>query len=105
MALRKGDTYQLPMRITVDGAALTTTGVELVEFMFDDVRKIYGGTSTDGVTFDTDHFVIPFTQEETFSFQNKTIKYQARVKFNTGVVKGTAIKSSNLFDTLSKEVI
>lgn len=105
MALRKGDGYSLSVRIRIDGANLGTSGVDIVEFMFDDIRKVYGGTSTDGVTFDTDHFVVPFTQEETFSLNKKTVQYQARVKFDTGEVKGTAIKVNNVYGSLSKEVL
>lgn len=105
MALRKGDGYSLSILIRIDGAILGTSGVSLIEFMFDDIRKVYGGSSTDGITFDTDHFIIPFTQEETFSLDTKTIQYQARVKFTTGEVKGTTIKTINIYESLSKEVL
>jgi len=105
MALKKGDTYNLPVTITISGSALGIDGVDTIEFMFDTIRKVYSDSSLDGVTFDTDHFVVPLTQEETFSLQGRIVNYQARVKFDTGQVKGSAIKTANLFDSLSKEVL
>ncbi len=105
MAIRNGDSYSLSLKIRVEGAVLGVSGVSTVEFMFDDIRKVYGGTSTDGITYVTDHFVIPFTQEETFSLDKKTIQYQARIKFDTGEIKGTTIRTTNVYESLSKEVL
>ena len=45
------------------------------------------------------------TFEETFSLKDKTVNYQARVKFTSGDVKGTAIKKCNLYDSISQEVL
>jgi len=105
MGLRRGNTYNLEIRILIDGLALTAGDVNVVEFMFDDLRKVYSETSLDGVTFDTDHFIIPFTQEETFSLNKKSIQYQARIKFTNGDVKGTPVKTANIYESLSQEVI
>lgn len=105
MALRKGDSYSLPIKILISGVLIDVGLVEVVEFMFGDIRKVYGGNSTDGVTYETDHFVVPLTQEETFSLKDKTVDYQARVKFTSGDVKGTPIKKCNLYDSISQEVL
>ena len=105
MAFKKGDTYNLSITIIISGTVLGIDGVDSVEFMFDSIRKVYSDASLDGVTFDTDHFIVPLTQEETFSLQGRIVNYQVRVKFDTGQVKGSAIKTTNLFDSLSKEVL
>ena len=105
MALRQGDSYQLPIKILIDNVILDMGLVEIVEFMFGDIRKVYGGISTDGVIYSVDHFIVPLTQEETFSLKDKTVNYQARVKFTSGDVKGTAIKKCNLYDSISQEVL
>ena len=105
MALKKGDTYNLPITLSISGSILGIDGVDTVEFMFDTIRKVYSDTSEDGVTFDTDHFIVPLTQEETFSLQDKQARYQARVKFDTGEVKGSPIKKCNVYDSISREVL
>ena len=105
MSLKRGDTYNLQIKIKIDDAYLGEDGVDTIEFMFDDIRKVYSDTSLDGVTFDTDHFIVPFTQEETFSLQDKQARYQARVKFDTGEVKGSPIKKCNVYDSISREVL
>ena len=105
MALRKGDSYSLPIKILIDGVLLDMGLVDIVEFMFGDIRKVYGETSTDDVTYVTDHFVVPLTQEETFSLKGKLVEYQARVKFTSGEVKGTPIKKCNLYESISQEVL
>ena len=105
MALRQGDSYNLPIKILIDSVILDMGLVDIVEFMFGDIRKVYGGTSTDGVIYSVDHFIVPLTQEETFSLKDKTVNYQARVKFTSGDVKGTSIKKCNLYDSISQEVL
>ena len=114
MILQEGNTYLLEIPLTVDGDPIEIEEVQLVEFMFDDVRKIYGSYEEDGttktgdVTYDTDEkkFYVPLSQEETFHLTSeKIIEYQARVKFNDGSVSGTFVKEGYIQKSLSKEVL
>lgn len=105
MALRQGDSYQLPIKIMINGVLLDMGLVTKVEFMFDNIRKVYGEDSTDGVIYSEDHFIVPLSQEETFSLKDKTVDYQARVKFTSGEVKGTPIKRCNIYESISQEVL
>ena len=107
MALRKGDTYLLEIKIFLEnGNVIGDNGISIIEFTFGDLVKIYNkDLPASEVPFDTDHFVVPFTQQETFGLKGKTIPYQARVKFASGEVKGTCIKSCNVYDSLSQEVL
>lgn len=114
MILQEGNTYLLEIPLTVDGDPIEIEEVQLVEFMFDNVRKIYGSyeengeTKTGDVTYDGDEhkFNVPLTQEETFSLMGEAIiEYQARVKFNDGSVNGTVIQEGFVQRSLSKEVL
>lgn len=114
MIFQEGNTYILEVPLTVNGEDIDIEDVSLVEFMFEDVRKIYGEyvvgseTITGDVTYDSDEkcFKIPLTQEETFSLsENNIIKYQARVKFTDNSVSGSCVYNGYVAESISKEVL
>lgn len=100
-----GDEYLVPFRIKINNKFLTPSGIDKIEFIFGSFSKIYSETSTDGVLFLGDTFLIPLTQEETTIFDVRGLSYQARIKFNTGEVKGSCIKKHFIKKSLSREVI
>jgi hypothetical protein len=82
--------------------AVTDKDVKKVEFMFGDIKKVY----PDDVTFNGDNFIVPLTQEETFSFLPQLIyKYQARILFNDSSVKRTDQTEFTVVESQSKEVL
>ena len=85
-----------------DGQLIEGRFCEKVEFMFNGLRKMY----PDEVTYDSEKgvFVVPFTQEETFSM-HEPLKYQARPYFIGGGVKGTKVYQTSVEESLSKEVL
>ena len=114
MIFQEGNTYVLEIPLTFGEDELDINEVSLVEFMFNDIRKIYGTyyegqTEINGdVTYDNNDkcFKVPLNQEETFSLNiDNIIKYQARVKFNDASVLGTEIYTGFLQESLSKEVL
>ena len=60
MILTQGSTYKLNVPLTKDGTNIDIELVDIVEFMFQDVRKLYGADGD--VTYDNDNkiFIIPF---------------------------------------------
>lgn len=101
MILRQGNTYRLPFRLRRNGVVIKDTDVEWVEFCFEDiVTKNY----PENISFDTDHFVIELSQEETFALE-ATVRYQIRVKYTDGTVKSTPTKYATVYESLSKEVL
>ena len=106
MILTQGSTYKLNVPLTKDGTNIDIELVDIVEFMFQDVRKLYG--SDGDVMYDKENnaFVIPLSQEETFKLNEASqIEYQARIKYKTGEVKATPIQYGYISESLSKEVL
>ena len=106
MILTQGSTYKLIFPLTKDGTNIDIELVDIVEFMFQDVRKLYG--SDGDVTYDKENnaFVIPLSQKETFELSQDTrISYQARIKNKTGEVKATPIQYGYISESLSKKVL
>ena len=106
MILTQGSTYKLNVPLTKDGTNIDIELVDIVEFMFQDIRKLYG--SDGDVTYDNNNkvFVIPLSQKETFELSQDTrISYQARIKYKTGEVKATPIQYGYISESLSKEVL
>lgn len=106
MILTQGSTYKLNVPLTKDGTNIDIELVDIVEFMFQDVRKLYG---YDGdVTYDNDNkvFIIPLSQKETFQLNEEgRISYQARIKYKDGEVKATPIQYGYISESLSKKVL
>lgn len=114
MIFQEGNTYILQVPLTINGDELDIQDVSLVEFMFENIRKIYGTYTenniqkTGDVTYDTDEkcFLVPLSQQETFSLTEKQIiNYQARVKFNDNSVNGTCVYRGYVAESISKEVL
>lgn len=106
MMFQEGNTYSLEIPLTLGGEELNINDVSLVEFMFEDIRKVYGEDAD--VTYDNNKkcFIVPLTQEETFELsENNIIKYQARVKFTDDTVMGTTIYNGFVQESVSKEVL
>lgn len=87
--------------ITVDGAPLDMTIVELVEFMFGDLRKVF---PSDDVIYKSGKFYVHLTQEETQSFSG-SLETQVRVKFTNGNVPLAKKKTVWVEEALSKEIL
>lgn len=106
MILTQGSTYKLNVPLTKDGTNIDIELVDIVEFMFQDIRKLYG--SDGDVTYDNKNkvFIIPLSQKETFQLNEASqIEYQARIKYKDGEVKATPIQYGYISESLSKEVL
>lgn len=101
VGFRPGDTYELPVYLKLGDNVIGIDSVDVVEFKLGPIRKLYPSD----VTWDTDHFIIPLSQTDTFRLGYKAIPCQARVLFASGQVKGTRIKWEPMLDAISKEVL
>lgn len=98
-----GDSCKLPIKILTANGVGNASAFTDVEVHIGHVRKtLYGGD----ITFDTENgtFLVPLTQEETFSLRGKQ-KINVRCKFPGGDVIGVDAGSIIFEPTLSKEVI
>lgn len=80
--IKQGDAYPIPAKLFLNKEQITSDYIDLiakVEFMLDErIRKVY----PDDVPFADDAFLIPLTQEESFSFfPGETVYMDARIKF------------------------
>lgn len=85
--VKQGDAYALPVEIAVDGAAVSTEDIACVEFM---LGRLLRRTWPGEVGYEEGRFLLPLTQEETFSLREGVeLPLDVRVKFVTGDVIGT----------------
>jgi flagellar basal body L-ring protein FlgH len=75
--------------------------VDLVEFSFNDLIKLYPSES---VQYDNETFYVHLTQEETQRFEG-AVAVQLRVKFSNGNIPLSCKKTMRVNESLSKEVI
>ena len=102
MIIRQGNTYQLPVKLSMRGKVIKDTDVKTVEFVFGSIRKCY----PEEVSFENDLFLVFLSQEETFSLSAKaSCIYQVRVLFADGSVKGSDPIEVNVGVSASKEVL
>lgn len=102
MIIMQGNTYRLPVRLKMNGEHLTDENVQLVEFSFGkNIVKSY----PEEVKFEEDAFVLPLTQEETFSLSSGSVSYQIRVLFPDGSVKASPVISGMVAGSISKAVL
>ena len=103
-AFKQGDAYYIPISIKKDGDPLAIEDVVDIEFVLGHITKHYPRD----VLFDgeTGSFLLPITQQESFSFCGRTIGFDVRVKWTSGVVLGLIpTQRINIANALSREVL
>lgn len=104
MLLQQGNTYQLPVNIKIDNERLTGEDVSHVEITFDSNGSLITKNYPEEVTFQNGAFIVPLSQEDTFALQG-ICRYQVRVLFPDGEVRGSGIKTGAVADSISKVVL
>ena len=102
--IKQGDAYYIPITITKDGNSLAIEDVEDIEFVIGNLVKHYPTE----VVFDseTNDFLFPITQEESFLFNRLTVGFDVRVKWTSGVVLGLIpTQKIDIAKALSREVL
>lgn len=98
----QGDQYPVLIYITNQGTYLDLSEINTVEITLHNITKRYPGE----VTYDSDTgaFLMPITQEESFSLPIKKRLYaQSRVLYNDGTVYATEPIDFFIGESLSKE--
>lgn len=104
MEFGQGNTYCLPVRLTVNGAAPDIGDIEQVEFCFSGLRRVYGLDDTVRYDPDSGLFIIDLSQEDTFALA-VSVNYQARVLFKDGTVRKTPVYTADVSYSISKAVL
>jgi hypothetical protein len=103
--LHQGNTYELPIKLTIDGTALTSEDVTTVEVSFETREGVLIKKYPDEATYNEGAFIIPLTQEETFAMSGN-LAYKARVLLADGkTVKCTGLHYGNVLRSISKVVL
>lgn len=93
MAILQGNSYKLPVVIrSPKGEVITADMVQRASFTFADITKLYGDGGEVMFDYDTQEWIVPLSEEETFSLRG-VIKWQARFLFIDGSVDGMSPKS------------
>lgn len=100
MILYQGNTYNIPCSLTIKGVAITDDNVKKVEFAIGNVIKTYPDT----MSYENGKFIIPLTQEDTFSLEGQ-VNCQIRVMFNDGSVKCGELSNVIVNNSVSKVVL
>lgn len=102
MLIYKGNTYKLPIKLKIREQLIYADDVKAVEFSFGNIIKKY----PDNVTFEGETFIVPLTQDDTFSLdETSNTNYQARVFFNDESVKCTDQLKIDIRPSISKVVL
>lgn len=101
MRIMQGDQYAIPFELEdTQGEAILLELIDTVEIVIGAITKTY----PDEISFSDGKFLFPISQEESFSMRNIT-SVQVRIKFSNGDVVGTSLKSINVLESVSKEVL
>jgi len=92
MNIMQGDQYNLVFDLTIDDSEIDISIIDKIQFKVGDLLKSYSQEGGE-VTFDATQklFYFPLSQEETFKFDNNSVYCEIRIKFKSGIIKGTKI--------------
>lgn len=102
--IKQGDAYNLRIKINSGDGPLDMAEVETVEIVVGSLTK----TWPDVVDYDaeTGAFLFPLAQEESLQFRaGIAVRFDVRVKFQTGDVVGIKPQRIDVIEALSKEVL
>ena len=101
--MMQGDSYRLPIQVTMNGEVVTLNMVEDVEVMLGGIRKTLGDGS---VSYDDaqEAYLVSLSQEDTFRLRGGA-NVQVRVKFLSGDVLGVDLGYVDVISSASKVVL
>ena len=102
MAILQGSSYKLPVVIkSPKGEVITADMVKRASFTFADVTKLYGDGGEVYFDYETNEWIVPLSEEETFALRGM-IKWQARFLFVDGSVDGMSPKSEDVSGSIDQ---
>lgn len=101
MVIYQGNTYKLPIKLSINGKIIAAEDVKKVEFAIGEVVKTY----PDQATHNGENFICPLTQEDTFSLKKGKTDFQVRVQFSDESVKCTGTRAVTVCEAISKAVL
>ena len=106
LVIKQGDTYRLPVYITIDEEHLTDENARKVEFAFETRDQTILKYYPNEVVFEDGCFVVPLTQEDTFALRKGVFRYKIRTLLMNGEeVRSTDIMSGSVEESISREVL
>lgn len=101
--MMQGDAYSLGIEIRNNaGSIVTPEDVLEVEITIGGIRKTYSGGD---VTYYSEKWLFPMSQEESFSIRPMAMNAQVRVVWRNGAVEGRRLHGVIMEESRSKEVL
>lgn len=102
MALLQGNTYLKPVQVLdSNGNVIKANRVVKGEFVFGDLYKYYGDGGEVVWNEEANAFIVPLTEEDTFSLEG-AVECQARLVLDDGSVSGSVPEGHYVYESKSK---
>ena len=104
--MKQGNQFYLEIQLEdEDSNILNIDSVSKVQFVIDDIIKIYDGASNE-VTYDKNNqcFKIWLTEDETFKL-DRNVKIDARILFKNDTIGGSYITETYFYSSLKQEIL
>ena len=100
MSIKRGNTYKLLCKPD------NLEDIDKLVFALNDVKKVYNSDGSGDIENDEGTLIVRFTQTETLILsKDEKAKCEIAVKLKDGEVTRSAIKVSNVLDTIIEEEI
>lgn len=104
MEMMRGNTYRVAVRVRdCAGRVVGGDGVAEVQFVLGGAEKFYRADGSGEAEWDAENgvYLVELSEEETFAMKG-VVKWQVRVKFDGGEIKGSRAKSEYVYDCITE---
>lgn len=106
MNLLQGNTYNLELSLySNNDMQIPIEKINQVQIILGGIEKYYKSGSESEVIYKDGVFIIPLSQEETFSLEQDSFIWEVRVLFNDGKVDGTGRQKGSVSFSKTRKVL
>ena len=106
MNLLQGNTYNLELSLYSNNDVIVPVEkINQVQVILGNIEKFYKANGNGDVVYKDGVFIIPLSQEETFSLEQDSFTWEARVLFNDGQVDGTGKQKGSISFSKTRKVL
>lgn len=101
----QGNTYRLPIQVKDSaGNIITPSMITKAQFVIGDYEKFYEDGGEVGFDKESNAFIVPLTEEETFALRGKMM-WQVRFVFLDGSIDGTIPRFEDVSRSITDTII
>ena len=106
MNLLQGNTYNLELTLySNNNEVIPFEKINQVQVILGNIEKFYKANAESEITYKDGVFIIPLSQEETFSLEQDSFTWEVRVLFNDGQVDGTGKQRGSVSYSKTRKVL